>query len=96
MEDPASRIPPGLAFLMSAVLPGTGQLAEGRKRAFAYLGIEAFAWISHFAWVDAGNKKEGEYEAYARRHWDLDDWRALAYERISGRTGRGVRTAIIR
>ena len=78
--DPAGRVPPGLAFLMSAAIPGTGQLAEGRKRAFLYLGVEALAWISHFAWLDAGNKKEGEYEAYVRRHWDLDDWRALAYD----------------
>jgi hypothetical protein len=78
--DPASRVPPGLAFLMSAVVPGTGQLAEGRKRAFLYLGVEALAWISHFAWIDAGNKKEGEYEAYARRHWDFDHWRDLAYD----------------
>ncbi|MBD3161474.1 MAG: hypothetical protein GF346_04645 [Candidatus Eisenbacteria bacterium] len=78
-EDPATRVPPGLAFLMSAAIPGSGQLVEGKRRAFLYLGLEAFAWISHFAWKDAGNKKEGEYEAYARRHWDLDQWRTFAY-----------------
>jgi hypothetical protein len=78
--DPAAEIPPGLAFLMSAAVPGAGQLAEGRNRAFVYLGLEVLAWVSHFAYLDAGNKKEGEYEAYARRHWDIDDWegRALA------------------
>ncbi len=76
--DRASRVSPGLAFLASAILPGAGQLLEGRNRAFAYLGAETMAWIAHFAWLDAGNKKEGEYEAYARRHWDLDRWRATA------------------
>ena len=77
-EDRAARISPGLAFLMSAALPGTGQLAEGRNRAFAYLGVEAFAWIARFSWNDAGNRKEGEYEAFARRHWDLERWEHLA------------------
>lgn len=78
-EDRARKIPPGLAFLMSAAVPGAGQLAEGRRRAFLYFSVEALAWISHFAWKDAGEKKEGEYEAFARRHWDLDDWRGVAY-----------------
>lgn len=78
--DPARRTPPGIAFLMSAAVPGAGQLLQGRNRAFAYMGLEAIAWIAHFAWKDAGNKKEGEYEAYARQHWDLDRWNELASE----------------
>jgi hypothetical protein len=76
--DRAASVPPGIAFLMSAALPGAGQLAQGRRRAFLYLGVELFSWIAHFSWKDAGNKKEGEYEAYARRHWDFDKWRELA------------------
>ena len=79
-EDKAARVNPGVAFLMSAVLPGSGQLAEGRNRAFAYLSVEAIAWIAHFSWLDAGNKTEGEYEAYARGHWDLATWDSLAAE----------------
>ena len=79
-QDPAARIQPGIAFLMSAVIPGTGQAAEGRNRAFAYLGLEALAWIAHFSWIDAGNKTEGEYEAYARRHWKFAQWDSLASE----------------
>ncbi len=77
---PARRTPPGVAFLMSAAVPGAGQFLQGRNRAFAYMGLEAIAWIAHFAWKDAGNKKEGEYEAYARNHWDLEQWNALASE----------------
>jgi hypothetical protein len=79
-EDRAGRVNPGIAFLMSAVLPGSGQIAEGRNRAFAYLGVEALAWIAHFSWLDAGNKKEGEYEAYARGHWEFTAWDSLASE----------------
>lgn len=90
--DNPRRTPPGLAFLMSAAVPGAGQLLQGRNRAFAYMGIEAIAWIAHFAWKDAGNKKEGEYEAYARRHWDLDRWNELASE--SSDTCRALPTGI--
>lgn len=76
--DPASRVTPALAFLMSAVLPGSGQLVEGRNRAFAYLGAEAFAWIAHFSWKDASQKKEMESESFADRHWNYDDWKRNA------------------
>jgi hypothetical protein len=76
--DRAARVSPALAFLMSAALPGTGQLAEGRNRAFAYLGAEAFAWIAHFSWKDASRKKEQESEAFADRHWDYADWKEHA------------------
>jgi hypothetical protein len=76
--DPATRISPALAFLMSAALPGTGQLAEGRNRAFVYLGAEAFAWIAHFSWKDASRQKEQESESFADRHWDYEEWKMSA------------------
>ncbi len=76
--DPASRVSPALAFLMSATLPGSGQLVEGRNRAFAYLGAEALAWITHFSWKDASRKKEQESESFADRHWSFDDWSSNA------------------
>ncbi|MBM3287899.1 MAG: hypothetical protein FJY88_11195, partial [Candidatus Eisenbacteria bacterium] len=79
-EDRAARISPVVAFLMSAALPGSGQLVEGRNRAFAYLGVEVLSWVSHFAWKDAALRKEGEYEAYADRHWDLEAWSDAALE----------------
>jgi hypothetical protein len=78
--DPAARISPVLAFMMSAALPGTGQLAEGRNRAFAYLGAEALAWIAHFSWKDASQKKELESEGFADRYWLYDRW----YDTASG------------
>jgi hypothetical protein len=76
--DRAGDVPPALAFLMSAALPGTGQLAEGRNRAFIYLGLEAVSWVAHFSWNDAGNNKEKEYQAYARQHWTVGTYAANA------------------
>jgi len=72
--DRAFRVPPAVAFLMSAAIPGTGQLVEGRNRAFAYLGLEAMSWIGHYSWKDAGVKKEEEYKRFADHHWSRDAW----------------------
>lgn len=77
-QDRAADVPPALAFFMSAALPGTGQLAEGRNRAFLYLGVEAVSWIAHFSYNDAGSNKEKEYQAYARQHWTLSTYAANA------------------
>jgi hypothetical protein len=72
--DRALRVPPAVAFLMSAAIPGTGQLVQGRNRAFVYLGVEAMSWIGHASWKDAGVKKEEEYKRFADHHWNIDTW----------------------
>jgi hypothetical protein len=69
---------PGVAFLMSAILPGAGQLYNGDHRGYLYLGIEAAAWFARLSYLDAGNKKENEFEAYADRHWGLSIYRDSA------------------
>ncbi len=66
---------PGLAFLMSAVLPGSSQLYMGSKRGYAYLGVEAAGWFARTHYLDAGDKRRTEYEAFARRHWSLKRYR---------------------
>ncbi len=76
--DPAPVRAPGVAFLMSAVLPGAGQLYNGNQRGYLFLAIEAGAWFARSSYIDAGNKKEGEFEAFARRHWDYDRFRDSA------------------
>lgn len=71
-DAPPPARPPGVAFLLSALLPGAGQLYNGNRRAYAYLGIEAAAWFTRFSYLDAGNQKEGSFESFARRHWSYD------------------------
>jgi len=63
---------PGLAFLLSAALPGAGQLYNGNRRGYLYMGLELGAWFVRTSYIDAGNKKEGDSETYARRHWSYD------------------------
>ncbi len=88
--DRAADVPPGLAFLMSAAIPGTGQLAEGRNRAFIYLGLEAVSWVAHFSYNDAGNNKEKEYQAYARQHWTLGTYAANASDDSPTRCNQAI------
>ncbi len=67
---------PGVSFLLSAVLPGAGQLYNGDDRGYLYLGIEAAAWFARLSYLDAGNRKEDEFERFADVHWTLRDYRA--------------------
>lgn len=71
---------PGLALLASVLVPGAGQLWNGDARGYFYLGIEAAAWFTRASYLDAGNKKEGEYEAYARQHWGYGRYHESAGE----------------
>ncbi len=76
--DRAQRAP-GLVFLASLILPGTGQLLNGDRRGYLYLAADASAWFARASYLDASRTKEGEAEEYARRHW--------SYERFGGTTG---------
>lgn len=80
-SNPTRRPAPGLAFLASLALPGAGQLLNGDRRGYLYLGVEAGAWFARASYLDASRTKEGESEQYARRHWDHARW--------SGDTGDG-------
>ena len=75
-EDAAPRPVrnPGIAFLLSAILPGAGQIYNGDRRGYIYLGCEVAAWFTRVSYLDAGEKKEDQYEAFAQRHWDFDRW----------------------
>jgi hypothetical protein len=65
-------VSPFLAGLLSAVVPGSGQLAQGQRRGWVYLGIEAAIWFSYFALHDAGNQSQTDYQEFAGDHWDFD------------------------
>lgn len=67
--------PPGLAFLFSAILPGAGQLYNGNRRGYAFLGIEAVAWFTRLHYSNAGDTRRDDYRRFADRHWDLQRYR---------------------
>lgn len=78
---------PGLAFLMSAVIPGAGELYTGKwGRAIGFIGMEALFWGMHFSKKAQGEDIEDEYEKYADEHWDIDEW-AMTYSDWNTGTG---------
>lgn len=73
VRDAAGRpVSPFLAGLMSAVVPGSGQLVQGQRRGLVYLGVEAVIWFSYFALHDAGNQSQTDYQEFADAHWSFD------------------------
>jgi len=66
---------PGRAFLMSMVVPGTGQLyADAKWRALIYAGVEAVGWTFWATSKAKGNRLEEDYQDYADQNWALDRW----------------------
>lgn len=56
---------PGKAFLLSAVLPGTGQRMLGQDRWVAYLAAEAWAWAQYLARRREGHNLQDRYRDLA-------------------------------
>lgn len=72
---PAGEKSPKLAFLMSLVLPGAGQLYAGApKRGAGFLAVEASSWVAYGLLTSKGNEKKSEFRAFADAHWDIDKY----------------------
>lgn len=56
------------AVLASAVVPGSGQLLRGQRRAWLYLAAEALSWYLHVDRRRDGNRLRGAYRDLA---WDV-------------------------
>jgi hypothetical protein len=54
------------------VVPGLGQLVQGQRRGWIYLGVEVAAWFSFASLREVGNRAEDDFEEFADQHWDLD------------------------
>lgn len=66
------RTKSGLAFLSSALLPGSAQLANGKPiRGALYMVIEAGALILHADQQSKARRKERAYESYANSNWSV-------------------------
>lgn len=76
---------PGKAFLMSALIPGAGEIYTGKwGRAAGFLGMEALFWTMHFVKKSQGQDIEDEYKKYADNYWDFETWlnRSTQFEGI--------------
>ena len=72
---------PGRAMLLSAILPGLGELYAGSPlKAFLFAGMEAGAWYFWKRTRDNMTTKESEYKRFADEHWDFGRWVTHYYD----------------
>jgi hypothetical protein len=71
---------PVLAGLLSAAVPGAGQLYNGSQLGYLFVGVEAAAWVAHFSMHDTGMDIQGQFKKYADQHWDWDRYRDTTFE----------------
>lgn len=66
--------------LMSAIIPGTGQLRNGSLlRGIGYLAIEVGEWIAFTSFKSGIDTKTTELDRFANNYWFLDQYREGAY-----------------
>ena len=72
---------PGRAMLLSAILPGLGEIYAGSPvKAFFFAGLEAGAWYFRKRTQDNMASKELEYKQFADEHWDFGRWVSHYYD----------------
>lgn len=71
-SSPAPARSPRLSFLLSAILPGAGQLYNANSRGYVFLALDAASWFTRSSYLDAADRKEADARAFADRHWDFD------------------------
>ncbi len=66
--------------MMSAILPGTGQLRNGSLlRGLGYMAIELTGWISYTQMKNGVANKTGDLGDYADQYWFIEQYREGAY-----------------
>ncbi len=66
------RTQPGVAFLASAIVPGTGQaINKNWARAGIYFAIEAVGIIYHLERNATARRQEKAYESFANQNWSV-------------------------
>ncbi len=71
---------PGRALLLSAIMPGAGELYAGKTwRAAGFFALEMAAWVGAIYYAQQGEDKETEYEKYADQHYRENIYRSVEY-----------------
>ncbi len=79
-EGGAEELNPGKALLLSAIIPGAGELYAGYKlRAALFFGIELAAWTGVIYFYNKGQDKDAEFRRFADDHFNEDDYREMEY-----------------
>ena len=73
---------PGKASLMSAVVPGTGQLYAGSKSGYVFLGIEAVAMMAYVKYRNDSHDRRDTYYSYVGDPTNPDS--RFSFSRLNG------------
>jgi hypothetical protein len=73
---------PGKASLMSAVVPGTGQLYAGSKTGYVFLGVEAVAMMAYVKYRNDSHDRRDTYYTYVGDPTNPDS--RFSFERLNG------------
>ena len=66
---------PSVGILLSAVLPGAGEIYAGKfLKGAVLIGVEAALWIGYVSWQKKGSDLETEFQEYADTHWSEERW----------------------
>ncbi len=73
-EQKGSIVSSQKAFLLSLLVPGSGQLYAGEKRGVVFTALEVVVWPAYFAWRHKGKDIEKDYQRFADQHWIADNY----------------------
>ena len=66
---------PFKAFMFSLAVPGAGEFYTGKKyRAVGFLTADVLFWTGYFIYRGKGNGAENDYQAYADKHYDWQNY----------------------
>jgi hypothetical protein len=66
---------PGKAFLLSAAIPGLGQLYNGSKiKAAGFFAADVAVWVLHFKWHKDGDNMTDAFNLFNETHWSRADY----------------------
>lgn len=90
--SPLKKRSPVKAFVLSAIIPGAGQIYNGSKwKAAAFLGAEALFWAGHISYHSRGDDKTSEFETFAYAHWSENRYEDFLARNFSHSDGTPVR-----
>jgi hypothetical protein len=89
---PGAATPPGgvdpedhrryvVPVLMSALVPGAGEIATGHFwRGLPLVALDVATWLVHADYEKKGRDARDAYEAFADTHWHYDAWQQVLHD----------------
>jgi len=91
IEEHIPQKSPKKAFLLSAIVPGAGEIYGGKLfKGTVFMAVEAALWTGYALLNKKGGELEDDYRAFADNHWNADVY-LVWKERYISATGDTMR-----